>query len=71
MQVFENIFDNALVIFFAIGVVIWFVLQYIQKLGNPEGRKELTDEIKNQKFWDTQTFVILVLILFVYLYWDK
>ena len=60
-----------LFILFVFGCIAWFFGQYIQKLGNPEGRKELTDEIKNQKFWDTQTFVILVLILFVYLYWDK
>ena len=58
---------ESLFFIFIFVVIAWFFGQYIQKLGNPEGRKELTDEIKNQKFWDTQTFVILIVGYLIYL----
>ena len=60
-----------LIIGLVVIVLIWYVGDFLGKLGNPEGRKELSGELKKEKFWNTQTFVIVVVILIVlkkYLY---
>ena len=44
-----------LIIGLVVIVLIWYVGDFLGKLGNPEGRKELSGELKKEKFWNTQT----------------
>ncbi len=56
---------GVLIVGLVVIVLIWFVGNFLGKLGNPEGRKELSDELKKEKFWNTETFVIVVVILII------
>lgn len=54
-----------LIIGLVVIALIWFVGNFLGKLGNQEGRKELSDELKKEKFWNTEVFVIVVVILII------
>tara|TARA_Y100000389_G_scaffold189991_1_gene214366 strand:+ start:258 stop:461 length:204 start_codon:yes stop_codon:yes gene_type:complete len=58
-----------LLVLFGIIAVPLFLYYFFYKLTRPDGRKHIVDELKKNKFWDTEVFAFLVILLFIYLWY--